>query len=143
MNELENTEDRRSVGRHGNQHVRLRFAQVDLQGDLPGSCGDAPIEPGSVPSLLVAIILSKIRVSFLLVWLADMAHQGLRLMHNCRPEPATAAATKSRAISASRSSQTGHAAAGFCYVVNRRGETLASNYRQSNADDGRVTAACQ
>ena len=67
-----------------------------------------------------------------------------------RPEPATAAATKSRAISrhpvasASSSSQIGQAApgaAGFCYLVNRRGETLASNYRQSNVDDGRVIHA--
>jgi hypothetical protein len=27
-NDLENSEDRRSAGRHGNQHVRLRDAQV-------------------------------------------------------------------------------------------------------------------
>jgi hypothetical protein len=29
LNDLENSEDRRSVGRHGNQHVRLRSAQVE------------------------------------------------------------------------------------------------------------------
>ena len=90
VNELENSEDRRSVGRHGNQHVRLRCAQVDTsKATLPGSCGDAPYRAAAgVPSLLqtiVAIVLSKIRVSFLPVCLADMAHQGLRLMHNCRP----------------------------------------------------------
>jgi len=59
-----------------------------------------PIGPGSVLSLLqtiVAIILSKIRVRFLPACLADMAHQGLRLMHTIADrKPATAAATKSR-----------------------------------------------
>ena len=41
MNELENSEDRRSAGRHGNQHVRLRIAQVDIKTICPGSCSDA------------------------------------------------------------------------------------------------------
>ena len=35
-NDLENPEDRRSAGGHGNQHVRLRSAQV-IDGVLPGS----------------------------------------------------------------------------------------------------------
>jgi hypothetical protein len=37
-NGLEGSKDCRSVGGHGNQHVRLRSAQVSLDGDdLPGS----------------------------------------------------------------------------------------------------------
>jgi hypothetical protein len=38
-NELEDSEDRRSSGRHGNQHVRLRIAQVSVK-RLPGSRRD-------------------------------------------------------------------------------------------------------
>jgi len=46
-NDLENSEDRRSVGGHGNQHVRLRSAQIDgSRYDLPGSGGNLPLEPG-------------------------------------------------------------------------------------------------
>jgi hypothetical protein len=35
-NDLENSEGCRSAGGHGNQHVRLRIAQIDGN-DLPGS----------------------------------------------------------------------------------------------------------
>jgi hypothetical protein len=93
---------------------------------------------------IVAITLLKIRVSFLSVFLADMAHQGQRLMHNCRPgarDGSCDQVASDQVASASRSSQTGQAAVDFCYLVKRRGETLASNYRQSNANDGRVIHA--
>jgi hypothetical protein len=37
-NDLENSEDCRSAGGHGNQHVRLRSAQIEEhRDDLPGS----------------------------------------------------------------------------------------------------------
>jgi len=59
-------------------------------------------------------------------------------MHNCRPGAGDGSRDPvPRAIRW----RAGQAAAGFCYLVNRRGETLASNYRQSNADDGRVIHA--
>ena len=69
VNELENSEDRRSVGRHGNQHVRLRCAQVDTsKATLPGSCGDARYRAAAgVPSLLqtiVAIVFRKSGLAF-------------------------------------------------------------------------------
>ena len=45
-NGLEGSKDCRSVGGHGNQHVRLRGAQVSLNGDdLPGSTAIFAFEP--------------------------------------------------------------------------------------------------
>lgn len=44
-NELENSEDCRSAGGHGNQHVRLRDAQIDASDDLPGSRSALLLEP--------------------------------------------------------------------------------------------------
>jgi hypothetical protein len=46
LNGLESSEGCRSAGGHGNQHVRLRSAQVSAcRSDLRGSVGDVRIEP--------------------------------------------------------------------------------------------------
>jgi hypothetical protein len=47
-NGLEGSKDCRSVGGHGNQHVRLRSAQVSLNGDdLPGSTSNFRFRTGA------------------------------------------------------------------------------------------------
>ena len=69
INEFENSEDRRSVGRRGNQHVRLRITQVTSRRP---ACSDAPIEPRQAPLLCCKqssqrsrFLLIEIRVGFL------------------------------------------------------------------------------
>ena len=57
INELENSEDRRSVGRHGNQHVRLRITQVTSRRP---ACSDAPIEPRQASSSLLQTIVAAL-----------------------------------------------------------------------------------
>jgi hypothetical protein len=73
LNDLENSEDRRSAGGHGNQHVRLRSAQIDeaicpalAAGPLPGP-GKRPVLQKTRRKRLShqkASFSSKIAVSF-------------------------------------------------------------------------------
>jgi hypothetical protein len=65
MNELENSEDRRSAGRHGNQHVRLRIAQVDVKTICPARTAVCCIEPRQASSFFAATQSSQTIVAAL------------------------------------------------------------------------------
>ena len=56
-NDLEDSEGCRSVGGHGNQHVRLRSAQVEHQGDRPGSGSKSAVSSRAGVGFLDATVL--------------------------------------------------------------------------------------
>jgi hypothetical protein len=56
-NGLESSEDRGSAGGHGNQHVRLRFAQVRHLTNLPRLQWRTPLKPWQCSAALRALSL--------------------------------------------------------------------------------------
>jgi hypothetical protein len=56
-NELEDSENRRSVGGHGNQYVRLRGASLRSQHQhRPGSIRECGVEPGQTIKITIKIL---------------------------------------------------------------------------------------
>ena len=61
-NDLEDSEDRRSVGGHGNQHVRLRIAQVDrIETSCPALAALRCLEPRQASRFETKVSLREIR----------------------------------------------------------------------------------
>ena len=120
INELENSEDRRSVGRRGNQHVRLRITQVTSRRP---ACSDAPIEPRQAP--LLCCKQSSQRSRFLLIENQGRLFSGLLADRSWilnRPPPpgrrySIAAAAASRATTGKRARPSEREASGSARLL--------------------------